>query len=376
MKLRLDKLQKIVKNVVNEEKRYDLLKEEITRALGPVVVTTHGPRLMAETANDRLDVMLRCNNQIGPTKTSVLVKFINSDEPQVRRLVARLLPESFLRKMMFDSDQSVRWSVAERLPSNMIAEMVKRWPSDDHLRTVYRSKKLFEAGLPSPKLSDEEFDINGEKPLGDTARYDEHPGMTDLVYDSLARDFVKQYGRTLETHWEETAARTYANGMKSQGVEVDTQKLIDAIYELLSKRDEKSLEENVFKSLAATLREADTMEAPYMPVIEERIDKVDALINSRASSSEYIHDFENLFKVSKSSVHNIGKGQGINENFSRVIVPSEATLPTRNLRPTDERALDMYVRNWNRQRQLRNQPYKLSWSPGGRDKVTFQLGLV
>lgn len=376
MHLKLEELQKLVTKVVKEEKRYDSLKEEVSRVVGPVVVTTHDLKLMAETANNHLDVLVRSGKQITPARTSVLLKFIDSGEPEVRRLIARLLPESFVRKMRFDANHAVRWAVAERLPAKIIAEMVKQFPSDDQLRTIYKSKKLYEAGLPSPKLADEEFDINGEKPLGDTAHYDDHPGMTDVWYDSLAREIVTKYGHTIETNWEEKAVDNYANGMKSQGVELDSEKLLDAIYDYLAKREENTLKEGTLRRIAASLRDEDTLDAPFMPVIGEGKDVVNSLLRSQVSPAEYIQQFESTFSVTKASVNNIGRKQGINENFARVIVPVEAILPAGTLRPNDEKALDTYTKSWNRQRQLRNQPYRLSWTPGTRGKVSFQLGLT
>jgi hypothetical protein len=375
MHLKLEKLQKIVKNAIKDEKRGDLLKEEITRVVGPVVVTTVDLRLMAETANKHLDVLMKSGKRINPAKTSVLLKFIDSSEPEVRRLVARLLPESFVKRMMFDTSRSVRLAVAERLTSGLVFEMVKKWPNDDQLTSTYKQKKLHEQGLPSPKLNDEEFDINGEEPLGDTAMYDDHPGMTDVWYDSLARKLVNQCGSTIESNWEEKLVDTYVNGHKSQGYEIDSQKLLDAVYDHLSSRDKKSLEENTLQKIVASLREEELMNMDVMPIINESIDTVDSLIKSNVSPAEYIQKFESVFSVAKTAVPNIGKKQGINENFARVIVPSNAMLPVGSFRSIDEKAIDLYVGNWNRQRQLRNQPYRLSWSPNGKNKISFHLGL-
>jgi hypothetical protein len=375
MHLKLEKLQKIVKNAIKDEKRGDLLKEEITRVVGPVVVTTVDLRLMAETANKHLDVLMKSGKRINPAKTSILLKFIDSSESEVRRLVARLLPESFVKRMMFDTSRSVRLAVAERLTSGLVFEMVKKWPSDDQLASTYRQKKLYEQGLPSPKLNDEEFDINGEEPLGDTAMYDDHPGMTDAWYDSLARKLVNQCGSTIESNWEEKLVDAYVNGHKSQGYEIDSQKLLDAVYDHLSSRDKKSLEENTLQKIVANLREEELMNTDVMPVINESIDVVDSLVKSNVSPAEYIQKFESVFSVTKTAVPNIGRKQGINENFARVIVPSNAMLPVSSFRSVDEKAIDLYVGSWNRQRQLRNQPYRLSWSPNGKNKISFHLGL-
>lgn len=375
MHLKLEKLQTIVKKAIKDEKRGGLLKEEITRVIGPVVVTTADLKLMAETANKHLDVLEKSGKRISPAKTSILLKFIDSSEPEVRRLIARLLPENFAKRLMFDANRSVRLAVAERLTSGLISEMVKKWPNDDQLVSAYKQKKLDEQGLPSPKLHDEEFDVNGEEPLGDTARYEDHPGLTDAWYDSLARKLVSQCGSTIESNWEEKLVDNYVNGHKSFGYEIDSQKLLDAVYDHLSSRDKKSLQENTLQKIVANLREEDVLSMDVMPIITESIDMVDTLVKSKLSPAEYIQEFENVFSVIKSAVPNVGKKQGINENFARVIIPSKAVLPVGSFRSIDEKAIDLYVDSWNRQRQLRNQPYRLSWSPNGTNKVSFHLGL-
>jgi hypothetical protein len=379
MQLKLAKLQKVVKKVINEERYFDALKDELTRALGPTVVTTHGLRIMAESANDRLDVILRTSRQPEAIKTAVLLKFINSEDPEARRLVARLLPETFVRKMLFDSDFSVRVAAASRLPSFYIKEAIKRNPGDDELMSVYRQKKLHEAGLPDPKLLAKPLDINGEEPLGDTAKYDEHPGMTDQWYDSLARDIIKMYGKNLEANWEENAVKNYVNGQAAQGIEVDRDKLIDAVYDLLSQREKNSIELSEGRSLSSIvrqLREEDMMSEAVMPIIPESVDPIKELVKNAVSPVEYIKMFENLFNVNKSSVANPGRKQGINENVAKVIAPATAMFPSAIVRSIDEKAVDLYVRHWNSQRQLRNQPYRISWMPTGKSNISFNLGIT
>ena len=377
MQLKLEKLQKVVKKVINEEKHFDALKDELTRALGPTVVTTHGLRIMSESANDCLDVVLRTGRQPEAIKTAVLLKFIGSKDPETRRLVARLLPESFIRKMIFDSDFSVRVAAANRLPSLYIKEAIKRNPSDDELLSAYRQKKLHEAGVPTPKLLAAPLDIYGEEPLGDTAKYEDHPGLTDQWYDSLARDLIKMYGKNLEANWEENAVRNYVNGQASQGIEVDKDKLLDAVYDLLSQREKNSLEmnENSLSAIIKNLRNEDVMESVVMPIIPETFDPIKSLVQKSTSPSEYIKNFESLFSVMKIPVENPGRKQGINENAARIVAPASARFPSAHVAAIDEKAVDMYVRHWNSQRQLRNQPYKISWMPSGKKGISFNLGI-
>ena len=375
MRLKLEELQKVVKKVVNDEKRVDALKEELTRCIGPTVVTTHGLKLMAETANNQLDVILHKGRQPKQPRTSVLLRFIDSDVPEVRRLVARLLPENFVRKMIGDSDFGVRLALAERLPADDVKKLLNR-PGSDQIRVIYNRKRLQEAGLPNPKIDGEEFDINGGGPLGDTSLSDKHPGLTDQWYDTQARNLIKNFGGNLEGHWEENAVKTYCNGMKSQGIEIDHEKLLDAVFDHLANRDEKVVEEGSLKSIIKKLRLEEAMNTEVMPVISESIDPVAELNSSGRSPSEFASKFEEIYGVIKGPVANPGINLGINENFSRIIVPIDARVPGRSMSPADEKAIDSYVKIWNRQREIRKQPYRISWHPTQGNRVSFQLGVV
>lgn len=370
MQLKLEKLQKIANDVLREEKKLEALKKELTRSIGPVVVTNYGLKVMAETANDHLDVILMSGKIPGPINISVLEKFITSNEPAARRLVARLLPESFVRRMMHDSDEYVRHVVAERLSSYDVKLMLKKHPNDDHLVSIYGKKKLQEAGIANPVISDEEFDVNGDVPLSTFNASEDHPGMTDSWYDSLARDFIKNYGLNLENNWEEKSVKSYCNSMKSQGVEVDSEKLIKTIYDYLDQRDE-----NMLLTTVSNLRKSQDIDEVFIPVISNEVDQVKKLMQENATGQSYIHSFEELFQVKKEHVENPGKKAGIYESYSRITVPSTGILPSGKIREVDERALDKYVKCWNSQRRIRNQPYQISWCPGDKNEVRFFVGL-
>lgn len=374
MGLKLKELQKVVKSVIKEEKNSQLLSAEVVRVLGPTILTSRGLEKMAESANERIDVLEATNRNYGQIRPSLLLKFIDSDSAEVRKLVARLLPESFLKMMMTDRDPSVRAMVAQRLPSSLVKEMRRRFPTDDTLRTIESFKKLTEAGLPDPEVSDEEFDMYGEMPLSDATDDIEHPGLTDTWYNTLALKIVNMYGRNIEEQWEEDTVHRYVDSMKSMGVDVDRDKLMTAVYDLLEQRDEKILGESSLKAIAQRLRNEEMV---VMPVITESVDPVEALMSSGYSNNQYIEKFEELFSV-QSKVAQTSRFLGLVESSEKVVHPSSATLPGRYVREADERALDTYVKVWNAREQItKDVPYKLSWSSDAEtiNMVNFHLEL-
>lgn len=371
MQLKLEDLQKLVGKVVNKEKNVEALKEELTRAIGPIVVTDYGIKVMAESANDHLDVIKLSGRQPGHIKTSLLTKFMKHEEPTVRRLIARLLPESSLKSMMNDSDPQVRWTVAERLPAYYAKQMHRMHTSDDQLLTIYRKKKIQEAGLPAPVIDDEEFDLRGDGPMGDTARYEDHPGITDTVYSSYARDFIKTYGLALEGDWEETAAKGYLNALASQGIDFDKEKFLNLIYDYCEQRNK-----NMLSQTAESLRKSEDLDEVFIPIISEKMDPVTQLVQEKFVGKSYIQRFEDLFEVRKGEVENPGKKLKINENHATLLAPVSAKLPIGILREVDERALQFYVRCWNSQRKLKNQPYRLSWAPSMLGEINFRVELT
>jgi hypothetical protein len=187
MGLKLKELQKVVNKVVKNERSVEALQEEVLRVLGPTILTSRGLARMAESANDRLDILEASGRSRSQVKPSLLIKFVNSDSAEVRRLVARLLPENFIRLLAKDSDPSVREAVAKRLPLPLVKEMTRRFPQDDTLRTIHRSRSLIEAGLPNPKIVDEPFDMYGEKSMRDAVGDLDPLELSDTWYDSLAR---------------------------------------------------------------------------------------------------------------------------------------------------------------------------------------------
>ncbi|MBM3194336.1 MAG: hypothetical protein FJZ60_01070 [Chlamydiae bacterium] len=356
MSLKLQELQKIVKGVVKKEKSVELLREEISRVLGPQVLTSHGLERMAESANDRIDFLNATRQSYEEVRPSLLLKFIDSDSVEVRKLVAQLIPESFLKLLMKDPSSEVRSAVARRLPLHFLKEMVRRFPHDDNIRT-FEKKRLAEAGVPTPKIADEHFDMYGNEPLGNSYKDVEHPGLTDAWYDTTALKIFSMYGRNVEEQWEEDSVHRYVDSAASMYVDVDRDKLLKKVYDLLDARDDKVVKESTLKELAASLRLADS---EVMPIISEAIDPVAELLSEKLSSESYISRFEEVFSVDYKNSKNPSHARGICEGPEDVFHPTQALSPSRALRFVDEKALDSYTKAWNFRE--RDAQYRLAWT--------------
>lgn len=361
---KLGKIQQAALEVVKEEKHNNLLGRELTRTLGPTILTNHGATLMAESANKRLDVYEFQDKKVEKINTSLLLKHADSPIAEVRRLVARLLPENMLNRFMNDKNRGVRLAAAKRLPIHLVEVMVKSYPNDEQLEFVLQSK-LSEA-------NEEYLDIYGDIRVGEAEKSVEHPGLTDEWYETQARKIVNTYGGFIEHPWEEKAVMQLTNGLKSQGIEVDSEKLLDLVYGLLSSRAEDALEESIFKKMVKQLNEQADME---MPILPEELSKVEDLLEARLSPSEFVSRFESVFSVVKSSTANPGSKIGINENFSRVKCPATAIIPGSFIGSKEELALDTYVKHWNAIQKLKGSPYCLAWNPLHGNKVNFTLGV-
>jgi len=372
MGLKLNELQKVVRNVVKKERNVDTLRGEIVKTLGPTIVVSRGLERMAESANERLDILEAMDRPYQPIRPALLLKFIDSDSPDVRKLVARLLPESFLKVFMKDSDPAVRAVTARRLPGHLVSEMVRRFPKDDTLRDIARTKRLTEAGLPDPEIEDEEFDMYGMEPIGDVFGDIDYPDLTDAWYDTTALKILNTYGRNIEEQWEEATVHRYVDSVASMGIEVDRQKLLDAVYDHLEKRADAVLEESSLASIAARLR---LDAAEVMPIVSETIDPVQALLVNRHSFGEYIKKFEEVFSVKFTTSINPAS-KVMMESPTRVKHPTSATTTVATIRSIDEQAIDAYVKAWNVKNHVKGETYyRLTWSPADDRLVNFHLEL-
>jgi len=381
MHLKLEELQKVVKKTIKEEQRHSAIREELFRVFGPPVMISKNHEKVAEAVNEQLDICESTGRQIqrGIVKTSILVEASVDDSAIVRKMAARLLPEKMVVRLLNDPSSSVRCAAAKRCAYSLVKESIKKFPHDDQLKTIVRLKKLQEAGLPTPKVNDEPFDMYGEEPLGDAARtkYSDKD-FSDEWYSRLAHKLCTEYGKNLEGNWEETiATRVAASQYSVSGAKIDREKLLKCIYDCVKEREDAILGEGSLKAIAKRLLREAHMDDAVMPLIEDRNDPVSDLLESNCSSAKYVEEAEKLFSVRKSTVpagikkYRLGEG-----SHKETLIPVNAKVPGGNMNVTVENALDRYVDSWNKRQALEGEPYRLSWGLGAAlDSVSFNLTL-
>ncbi len=380
MRLKLDTLQKVVKRAIDDEKQVALLRTEISRVLGPVVLIEGKIEDVVAEANDRIDVLERTGRATRLNfQSSVMTRFLDHTHPEVRKFAARVVPERYLSRMSGDRNSGVRAAVARRLPIGAVREMLKRFPGDDAIRNVYKQKRIAEAGLPAPKVQDEPFDMYGEERLGDAVKQDEGPELSETWYRDKAESFIQDYGKNIEAGWEELMTHRYASSVKAtSGVELDEGKLLKAIKELMKEREERVLERDALKETLTWLRGSEKrslMSEAAMPIISEETDPVRDLVESNLTPSGFIDEAHKLFRIREATMPASHRKYRLGESGAQsTLVPVIGRLPHREgFRAIDERALDTYCKHWNDRQQLNGEPLRLEWSthPDEVGKVSF-----
>lgn len=382
MRLSLKQLQAVVGRAVNEERAADGLRTEVSRVLGPVVITEGSVELVAEAANDRMDVLDRTGRSSRlEFKPSVMVKWLDHSNPEVRKFAARVVPSKFLANMTSDNNSAVRATVARRVPIGAVREMLKRFPKDDQIRVIYKEKRLAEAGLPKPEEKPMGFDpAEDAERLGDSIKQDEGPELSENWYHQLGLKFMQDYGGNIEDAWEEVAVRRFVASTKAtSGVEIDEGKLLKAIKKLIEDREDRAMERSALKETLEWLNDQDEYEVlsetVAMPLITFDEDPVRDLYEGSLSPSTYIDEANSIFRVQEATVppgirkHRLGE-----RNAKSSTMPVIGYLPHRHgFRALDERALDVYCKHWSDRQALQGEPLRLEWSnhPSDVNKISF-----
>lgn len=256
MRLRLDRLQNVVKQVTLEERAMNDFKNEINRVLGASVITEGKIESVAAAANDRIDVLERIGRSGRLAfKPSVMVRWLSHSNPEVRKLATRVVPTKFLTRVVNDTSDVVRAAAARRLPIGSVSEMLKRFPNDDQVRVIYKERRLAEGGLPQPTVDKEHLDLNGDGRLGDSAKQDSGSELSELWYREKASKFMADYGGNIENSWEELAVRRYCSSVRAtSGIEIDESRLLKAIKKLIEEREDRALERSALKETIEWLR--------------------------------------------------------------------------------------------------------------------------
>jgi hypothetical protein len=386
MRLKLDELQLVVKRTIDEEKASAALKAEIHRVFGTAIITEGKLVEVVASVNDWMDVLDRTGRSGRlQFESSVSTQFLDYRDPEVRKFAARVCPEQYLPKMSNDKNPEVRAAVAARLQLPAVREMMKRFPQDDQLRTIFRAKKkLLEAGITQPKVTPLGIDPVADKDrLGDAAKQDAGPELSDNWYNQHALRFLHDYGRNIEYAWEELAVKRFCSSLKAtSGVEVDEVKLLKSIKDLIKEREDDAMERDALKetlSWLASQEEQQNLTEGLLPDLVEEKDAVQDLMQGGLTGERFLEAAMQVFQVQRSMLplgirkYRLGEGSA-----RQTLVPCIGMLPHKfGFRALDERALDAFCEGWTRQQALAGEPLRLEWSnhPLDANKIGFNVSL-
>lgn len=382
MRLKLDALERVVKKAMNEEKGLDALREELKRVLGPTALTEARLEELAESANHMIDIMEQTGkiNRLD-FKPHIVTKYLDHGNVQVRKFAARVAPEKFLTRMTNDRSTAVRAVVASRAKLATVREMMKNFPTDDQLKTIYKKRVVVESGVAQPKPVKEPFDIHGDKRLGDSVKQSPGPELSEQWYKDKAFKLMQDFGGNIENSWEELAARAFARSTKAtSGVEIDEVKLLKAIKDLIEEKEDRALERDALKETLdwlSSLEEKESLQESAMPVIEEAND-VESLLSEDVGAEQFVEKSNAIFQVKHARLpvsvkkYNLDEGSSLN-----VEIPIVGMMPEGIDASLCEKALDEYCKRWSEKQALRGEPLKLDWSysPTQVGKISFSAVL-
>lgn len=355
-------LKKVLSQTLAEEKAIDLLREEVSRNLGPSVITEVKLDLLAENVNDRIDVLERTGRADGlGFKPSVLLKFAENKNPEVRRLVARLLPERLAEKFVLDRDPYVRHAAARKVPLGLVKEMLRRSPGDDELHVIYRERRLSESA-----------EISAGERLKGKVKEPAAPELSDFAYNNMAKKAISDYNHNIEGMWDEPYAVRYCASVKAtSGVQYDPKKLWNAIQDYLNDRDENVLERHSLRESYELQGESDEENTV------EQTDPVSELVEANISSHEYVERANKLFSIRESIMPAGLRKYRMTEGLSgEMTIPCTGRLPYgMKMTPKTERALDMYVSSWNSVQSRKGEPVKIDWTPNTMSIGSFSFNV-
>jgi hypothetical protein len=237
MKLKLEQLQDVVKDTMNDKKLLKDLQQEARRTMGPSIVTDVSLVTLARSMNDRLNVM-RLTGQTVPTfKATLMSKLSQHRIAEVRAVAARTLPSNMVGKLRSDKEPTVRYAVASRSTMNEVRAMIEKYPDDDQLTCILEDVE---------RATDV---ATFDEPMGDLSRGYELD-LSEEWYRNKAANILDDYAkhRMLDYNWEERAVQAFCNHSRATSlVEIDSKKLYDAVQDLIKERDDETLaQKNLF----------------------------------------------------------------------------------------------------------------------------------
>lgn len=375
MKLKLKHLQSIVKDALYEAKSIDALKNETKRVLGPIMNVEVGMIELAESINDRLDVIELTGRQRGQFKTSVVTKFMKHKNSEVRAMSARLLPENIINSMINDKSPKVRHVIARRAKLNVVKEMMRKFPNDEEIRIIYSQRKI---DLTEASNNENEFEMYAEEALGDASKtYDDDDDLSDVWYTNKAREIYSDYAHhnEIDVNWGRVINGFCDSTKATSHVEINKKKLHSALKELIKEKEDKLIGESKYDRFDFEILKENSHETVF-PVIEETIDPVRDILNE--TNTNQIERIKTLFNITEGAISNDVKRYFAGEPISTTVVPVSATLPHRHgIRHMDERVIDMFVESWNLKQIHKKEPFELSWvqDPQEFNKISFKVSI-
>jgi len=336
------------------------------------VDVSNDPRRVFAAINDQLSIMEARGEDlpIGSLRVSTLLAAASTGR-EARKIAARLLPEKYAVKFLVDSDSSVRCAVANRLSLAQLKEAVRRFPNDDSLSAIVRKKKIFEAGIPAPKVEDEHFDMYGDSTIGEVLDGYEPEDLTDGWYKRTALNIFNDHRGRLDGNWRHLAvSRLCSSIYATSGVKVDAMKLREILDEVCENsgflKENFNLDDLKDKLMTESIDE----ETNILPILEESFfaDPVKDLL--RESRSNYIDTANELFGVT----HDVIEESYVSGETQEVDVPKFGKLPQGYCwNSTAEKALDRYTSSWNDRASARGSNARLAWNYGFNTKINFTL---
>lgn len=353
-KITVGDLKRVVSQTLAEEKAAVALREEIFKAFGPPVNIDTKIEIIAEEANNRLDVFERTGKVLKYSiKPSLLLKFSNHPSHEVRRLVSRLLPEGFIGRFISDKSPAVIHEIAKRLPLREVKALVKRRADDDQLLTIYNRRVMIEGDEPARA---------GDTLKGNVKSGLSIPELSDSWYEQMAfnalSDYGVEHGGPLENSWDEAFVKRYCASLKStSGIECEPERLWNAIQDLLDEKEEEALLKNKLKVAAKRVLETKTLKA--------KKDSVRDLLEAHCGNAQFVDLFCEIFSVRESSLSGSLYRAQLSEGKSTEFgIPYYAHLPAGyKFSPLIEKAVDRFVRSWNGIRAQRGDIVRINWMP-------------
>ena len=352
MRLKLSDLQQVVKETLQEKKQSDAFCNEIKKVFGPSVIIGDKIGSLVEAANEQLDV-LEHKGQLDNVNFSHIIasRMMNHSSAEIRKFVARILPEGATASLLFDHNKFVRYAAAKKASIKTIKEAVRKFPNDIALKDLFEEKKKENiSAIESAAVSKDE-DM-----------------LSEQWYEGVARKLIQDYGKTLDTTWKVAAVKQYCSSVRATTrLNVDVAKLMEKMDELLSTYDDLRAKE-------LGLTESFDM----MTLEPENDDPVDHLIGENLSPKEFIDRCNDVFNIRYATLPSGIMKYKVQEGLSINKIPVHCILPhTSAPRRIDEIALDSFVTHWNNKQKIMGEPFKLNWDnhPEAINKITFKVEL-